>query len=71
MTDPESLRRVLNAGYEWGQYASRTRYQRVAVARPVTTAVPGATSVPAHRLDAALMTPPLCLAARSSARSPR
>lgn len=34
-------------------------------------AVPGATSVPAHRLDATLMTLPQCLAARSSARSPR
>lgn len=50
--------------------ASRVPWQVPGVAN-YAAAVPGATSVPTHRLDATLMTPPLCLAARSSARSPR
>jgi hypothetical protein len=72
MTDPESLRHVLIAMYQGGGTRSRTRYRRIAgpsTLRDAATAVPGATSAPAHRLDTTLMTPPLSLAARSSARS--
>ncbi|MFF2518787.1 hypothetical protein [Streptomyces sp. NPDC058086] len=61
MTDPESLRSVRIAKYE-REYAVEDQVPAGSGHSPL--------SVPARRMDAALMTPPLRPATRSFARPP-